>query len=141
MKRLKIYFAHSTKIDYKNLIYRDVINSQICLKHEFILPYTEEYKTRYVKDLMNSADLIIVETSNPTLLLKYELYLLKKINKPILYLSLENNIHKSLTKLVPNIEYTSENKTYIQTIEDFIITNEQKIKEESEYSDIVLGEL
>ena len=141
MKRLKIYFIHSTKIDYKNLIYRSVINSQVCLKHELMLPYTEEYKTKYVKDLIKEADLIIVEVSNPTLALKYELNVVKKVTKPILYLSLQNELPKNLIKLVPNIEYTSENKTYIQTIEDFIITQEQILNSETEYNNIVLGEL
>lgn len=141
MKRLKIYFIHSTKIDYKNLIYRSVINSQVCLKHELMLPYTEEYKTKYVKDLIKEADLIIVEVSNPTLALKYELNVVKKTIKPVLYLSLQNELPKNLIKLVPNIEYTSENKTYIQTIEDFIIKQEQILNSETEYNNIVLGEL
>ena len=140
-RRLKIYFVHSSKLDYKNLIYRLVINSQVCLNHELILPYTKEYQGKYVKELIEKADIIIAEVSYPSFGLKYELKLISKINKPIKYISLSNEIPKKLSKLVPEIEIITEDKSYIQIIEEFIKKYSGMTKEEYEDTTIVLGEL
>ncbi|MDD2409447.1 MAG: hypothetical protein PHD03_01850 [Bacilli bacterium] len=140
-RRLKVYFAHSSKLDYKNLIYRFVITSPVCINHELMLPYTKEYQTKYIKELMTEADIIIVEVSNPNLGLIYELKLLSKINKPIKYLSLTNEIPIKLKKLVPEIEYITEDKSYIQIIENFIKQYSDMSKEEYEDPTIILGEL
>lgn len=140
-RRLKVYFVHSSKLDYKNLIYRFVITSPVCINHELMLPYTNEYQTKYVKELIASADIIIAEVSNPNLGLIYELKLISKINKPIKYLSLTNEIPDKLKKLVPEIEYISEDKSYIQIIENFIKQFSNMSKEEYEDPTIILGEL
>ena len=60
-RRLKIYFIHSSKMDYNNLLYRQILASEVCLKHELILPQSKNYRDKYVKDLINKADLIIAE--------------------------------------------------------------------------------
>lgn len=140
-RRLKVYFVHSSKLDYKNLIYRFVITSSVCINHELMLPYTKEYQTKYVKEMMAEADIIIAEVSNPNLGLIYELKLLSKINKPIKYISLTNEIPDKLKKLVPEIEYITEDKSYIQIIENFIKQYSEMSKEEYEDPTIVLGEL
>jgi len=140
-RRLKVYFVHSSKLDYKNLIYRFVITSSVCINHELMLPYTKEYQTKYVKEMMAEADIIIAEVSNPNLGLIYELKLLSKINKPIKYISLTNEIPDKLKKLVPEIEYITEDKSYIQIIENFIKQYSEMSKEEYEDPTIILGEL
>lgn len=140
-RRLKVYFVHSSKLDYKNLIYRFVITSSVCINHELMLPYTKEYQTKYVKEMMAEADIIIAEVSNLNLGLIYELKLLSKINKPIKYISLTNEIPDKLKKLVPEIEYITEDKSYIQIIENFIKQYSEMSKEEYEDPTIILGEL
>ncbi|MDD4705625.1 MAG: hypothetical protein PHS24_00215 [Bacilli bacterium] len=140
-RRLKVYFVHSSKLDYKNLIYRLVITSPVCINHELMLPYTKEYQTKYVKELMAEADIIIAEVSNPNLGLIYELKLLSKINKPIKYLSLTNEIPDNVKKYVLEIEYITEDKSYIQIIENFIKQYSDISKEEYEDPTIILGEL
>ncbi len=136
-KRLKIYFVHSDKIDYNNLIYKEVLSNPICLKHDLILPLTKKYQTRYVKELINEADIIIADVSNTTFTHKYELSLLKKSGKPVKYISLDNEIPKKLNKVVSEIELTTLEKPYIKIIENFILSKE----EESNYNALVLGDI
>ena len=56
MKRLNIYFIHSKKFDYENLIYKKVLSSSVCLNQNIILPYSKNNQTTYTKDLMEKAD-------------------------------------------------------------------------------------
>ena len=65
MARLNVYFSHSTKFDYKNTLYKKILSSPICLSQNLILPMTDENKTKYIKDLINKADIIVVELSKP----------------------------------------------------------------------------
>lgn len=140
-RRLKIYFIHSTKYDYNNQFYRLILSSPICLSHELMLPYTKEYQGKYVKDLIEEADIIIAEINKYSFGLKYELKLVSKTNKPIKYISLSNEIPKKLKKLVPEIEFITEDKSFVLIVEEFI-KKYSKISEE-EYVDttIILGEL
>ena len=55
MKRLNIYFIHSKKFDYENLIYKKVLSSSVCLNQNIILPYSKNNQTTYTKDLMEKA--------------------------------------------------------------------------------------
>lgn len=140
-RRLKIYFIHSTKYDYNNLFYRFILSSPICLSHELMLPYTKEYQGKYVKDLINEADIIIAEINKSSFGLKYELKLISKINKPVKYISLSNEIPKNLKKIVPEIESITEDKSFIQIIENFIKKYSEMSKEEYEDPTIILGEI
>ena len=56
----KIYFIHSRKIDYNDLIYLPVLRSEVLHTHELMLPESENLKNVYYKDLINDADLIVV---------------------------------------------------------------------------------
>jgi len=38
---MKIYLAHSTSFDFKNEFYKPLENSQLNLKHDFILPHKD----------------------------------------------------------------------------------------------------
>ena len=73
MERLKIYFIHSKKFDYENLIYKKVLESTICVTQNFILPYTKNNEEKYAKDLIESSDLIVVDLYNPSIGLTIEL--------------------------------------------------------------------
>ena len=140
MRRLNIYFIHSTKFDYSNLLYKKVLSSRVCLSHNLILPMTKENRDKYIKDLMNKADIIIVELSNPSFGLGIELKFLTKIDKPKLFLSMDNKIPSKYKRLVPNIEETTPD-TYLKTIEDFISNNMGSALYENGDSTLTLGEL
>lgn len=140
MRRLNIYFIHSTKLDYNNLIYKKVLSSAVCLSHDLVLPLSKENQSKYYKDLINNADIIIAEVSHPTLGLFLELKYLTKVNKPKLFLSLDNTVPRNYKKLVPEIKEVNENN-YLNLIETFI--KEHSKDEEIKKDDMVvtLGEV
>lgn len=139
MARLNVYFSHSNKFDYTNLLYKKVLSSPICLTQNIILPMSNENKTKYIKDLINQSDIIIVELSNPTFWHKLELKWIIKANKPTLYLSSTNEIPKKYKKLVSNLTLTDDNNSYINLIENFI--KEHQTIKESENKPQIIGEL
>lgn len=120
MKRLNIYFIHSKKFDYENLIYKKVLSSSVCLKQNIILPYSKKNQTTYTKDLMEKADLIVVDLYKPSIGLTLELMMLSKLSdKKVLYLSQDNILPKKYQKYVK--EFTKHNgNNYIELIENFI---------------------
>lgn len=121
MERLNIYFMHSNKFDYENLIYKKVLSSSVCLMQNVILPYSDNNKTKYAKDLIKNADLVIVDLYKPSLGLSLELRWLSKIkDKKVLFLSQDNIIPKKYQKIVTDFTKYDENNTYIKLIEDFI---------------------
>ena len=121
MERLNIYFMHSNKFDYENLIYKKVLSSSVCLMQNVILPYSDNNKTKYAKDLIKSADLVIVDLYKPSFVLSLELRWLSKIkDKKVLFLSQDNIIPKKYQKIVTDFTKYDENNTYIKLIEDFI---------------------
>ena len=121
MERLNIYFMHSNKFDYENLIYKKVLSSSVCLMQNVILPYSDNNKTKYAKDLIKSADLVIVDLYKPSFGLSLELRWLSKIkDKKVLFLSQNNIILKKYQKIVTDFTKYDENNTYIKLIEDFI---------------------
>lgn len=121
MERLNIYFMHSNKFDYENLIYKKVLSSSVCLMQNVILPYGDNNKTKYAKDLIKNADLVIVDLYKPSFGLSLELRWLSKIkDKKVLFLSQDNMIPKKYQKIVTDLTKYDENNTYIKLIEDFI---------------------
>ena len=121
MERLNIYFMHSNKFDYENLIYKKVLSSSVCLLQNVILPYSDNNKTKYAKDLIKNADLVIVDLYKPSFGLSLELRWLSKIkDKKVLFLSQDNMIPKKYQKIVTDLTKYDENNTYIKLIEDFI---------------------
>ena len=112
---------HSNKFDYENLIYKKVLSSSVCLMQNVILPYSDNNKTKYAKDLIKSADLVIVALYKPSFGLSLELRWLSKIkDKKVLFLSQDNIIPKKYQKIVTDFTKYDENNTYIKLIEDFI---------------------
>lgn len=140
-RRLKIYFIHSSKIDYNNILYRHILSSSALVMHELMLPLTKNYQDKYVKDLLNNADIIIAFISDANFTLKLELKWALKSGKPIKYISLDNTIPKNIKKLVPEIEMITEEKTFLKIIENFIDYYAGKSIEELKDPSIVLGEL
>lgn len=121
MERLNIYFMHSNKFNYENLIYKKVLSSSVCLMQNVILPYSDNNKTKYAKDLIKNADLVIVDLYKPSFGLSLELRWLSKIkDKKVLFLSQDNMIPKKYQKIVTDLTKYDENNTYIKLIEDFI---------------------
>ena len=141
MERLNIYFMHSNKFDYENLIYKKVLSSSVCLSQNFILPYSDINKTKYAKDLIKNADLVIVDLYKPSFGLSLELKWLSKIkDKKVLFLSQDNMIPKKYQKLVTDLTKYDENNTYIKLIEDFI-NKELEIRSKVKDNVYTIGEI
>ena len=132
---------HSNKFDYENLIYKKVLSSSVCLSQNFILPYSDNNKTKYAKDLIKNADLVIVDLYKPSFGLSLELRWLSKIkDKKVLFLSQDNMIPKKYQKLVTNLTKYDENNTYIKLIEDFI-NKELEIRSKVKDNVYTIGEI
>ena len=141
MERLNIYFMHSNKFDYENLIYKKVLSSSVCLMQNVILPYSDNNKTKYAKDLIKNADLVIVDLYKPSFGLSLELRWLSKIkDKKILFLSQDNMIPKKYQKIVTNLTKYDENNTYIKLIEHFI-NKELEIRSKVKDNVYTIGEI
>lgn len=141
MERLNIYFMHSNKFDYENLIYKKVLSSSVCLSQNFILPYSDNNKTKYAKDLIKNADLVIVDLYKPSFGLSLELRWLSKIkDKKVLFLSQDNMIPKKYRKFVTDLTKYDENNTYIKLIEDFI-NKELEIRSKVKDNVYTIGEI
>ncbi len=141
MKRLNIYFIHSSKIDYNNLIYKKILSNNVCLSHNIILPMSSEYKEKYRKDLIEKADVIIVTLiGKPSLGLILELKWLQKVDKPKLFLSLDNNLPGNIKKYVNDVKFVKDD--YMKEIENFIIkTSKDEEDKAKEGLPVTLGEL
>ena len=141
MERLNIYFMNSNKFDYENLIYKKVLSSSVWLSQNFILPYSDNNKTKYAKDLIKNADLVIVDLYKPSFGLSLELRWLSKIkDKKVLFLSQDNMIPKKYRKLVTDLTKYDENNTYIKLIEDFI-NKELEIRSKVKDNVYTIGEI
>ena len=140
-RRLKIYFVHSLKYDYNNMLYRDLLTDSVLNKHELMLPMSNAYKEKYSKDLINKADLIVCEVSTPSFTEKLELKWVSKVSTPKLYFSFNNTVPKTFSKYVPAIEYTNNDKSYLDLIRNFVNEYSQISEEEAKDPTIILGSL
>ena len=109
--------------------------------HELMLPQTKTYEAEYYKELIKKADLIIVDASSYSFGIKLELKELKKHEKPILYISVTNEITKKLNKYISEIKLYTEEEPLIKIIEEFIKKYASMSIEEYKNPVIVLGEL
>lgn len=140
-RRLNIYFVHSLKYDYNNLLYRDLLTDSVLNKHELMLPMSKAYNNKYSKDLISKADLIVCEVSTPSFTEKLELKWVSRVSTPKLYFSFNNTVPKAFGKYVPELTYTNNDKTYIDLIKDFILKYAEISEEEANDPTITLGSL
>lgn len=140
MNRIKVCVIHSEKMDYNNLIYRKLLSNSTCLSHKLLLPMTKENETKYYKDLIEESDIVVVDCSNPTFVLKWQLkYIKKKVKKPVLYLSQNNIIPKEFRKLVPEVKLINGDLTYDGAVAEFINKSLEELTPKGEV--MTLGEI
>ena len=83
--KLNIYILHSEKIDYKNEIYKPLLELGLMKDYYLILPLSNKYKSDYIKDLLKTSDVVICNLSKFNLLSKFELKTAIKFDKLIYY--------------------------------------------------------
>ncbi len=140
--RLNIYFIHSDKIDYNNLIYLPVLRSNILSKHELVFTASNNNRDKYYKDLMDKADLFIVELTNPTMGFNMELKYAIMSKKPILALAQKTvGYDAKYQKLLPNVIGYGNEEEFRYFVETFVKNYEGKLGAGVVDPTIVLGEL
>lgn len=136
----RIYFIHSRKIDYNDLIYLPVLRSEVLHTHELMLPASEKLKDVYYKDLINDADLIVVELSNPDIGFNMELKQAILSRKPILALANKKiGFDMKYQKLLKNVYGYETEKEFREYVEKFVLKHEKDPR--ADVGTIILGNI
>ena len=77
---------HSDKVDYKNNIYKPLLKLGLMKDYFLILPMSENFKSTYIKELLNKSDVVICDLSKCNIFLSFEIKNAVKLNKKIYYL-------------------------------------------------------
>ena len=96
---MKIYVGHSTNFDYKNELYKPILESNLVNKYEFVFPHLN--KNFNSKEIIEQSDLFIAEVSYPTLGLGIEIGRAEMNNKNILC------IYKADAKISSSLKYVN----------------------------------
>lgn len=96
---MKIYVGHSTNFDYKNELYKPILESNLVNQNEFVFPHLN--KNFNSKEIIEQSDLFIAEVSFPTLGLGIEIGRAEMNNKKILC------IYKEGTKISSSLKYVN----------------------------------
>lgn len=140
--QLSIYFVHSEKIDYNDLIYLPVLRSNYLSQYKLIFPQSDENKDIYFKDLMDKADLFVVELTNPTMGFNMELKHAVLSKKPILALAQRNiGYDEKYQKLLKNVIGYNNESEFRYFVETFAKNYEGKIVGGQVDPSVVLGTL
>lgn len=139
---LKVYFIHSTKIDYNNLIYLPVLRSKELAHHRLLFAQNEENKDKYYKDLIASADVLVVELTSPDIGFNMELKEAVATKKPILALAQKSIGYDSkYQKLLKNVIGYSNEVEFRYFVETFVKNYETRINAGKTDPTVVLGVL
>ena len=115
--KLKIYIMHSEKIDYKNILYKPLLESDIGKNNILILPMSKRFESSYIKDLLNDSDIVICDLTNSNFFLRTEIKYSNKLDKKIYYYIDMNDKNKS--KYKDYIEY-SDNEDFINKVNNLL---------------------
>jgi len=63
---MRIYVAHPSSFDYENELYKPLRNSELNIKHEFVLPHEYKSQPENSKEIIKICDLFIAEVSYPS---------------------------------------------------------------------------
>lgn len=139
---LKVYFIHSSKINYNDLIYLPVLRSNILSKHTLIFPETNDNREVYYKDLMDKADVFVVELTSPDIGFNMELKQAIILKKPILALAQKSiGYEEKYQKLLKDVIGYSNEVELRQLVEDFVEKYKDRFVDGKLDSTVVLGVL
>lgn len=104
---MKVYFGHSSDIDYKEL-YKIIRESNT--KHEIILPHEHSKEPFSSKDFLKGCDLFIAEVSKPSTGLGMELAWAKDMDVPVIFMLKKGSKHSDCLKLISDkfVEYEND---------------------------------
>ena len=120
---MKIYVGHSTKYDYKNEIYKPLLDSILSKKVEFILPHNTD-KTFNSKEVIENSNLFIAEISEPSLGLGIEIGRAEMKGKKILCICNDKDkVPSSLKYVNVDVITYSDRNDMIRKIEEYLYKN------------------
>ena len=125
---MKIYVAHSKKIDYEKNLYSPMKKSDICINNDVFFPHDEEGKNVKTKDIIKQSDLVIAEVSEPAVGLGIELGWADCFNTKILCIYKKGKNYSSSIKFITNnfIEYENQ-EDMISKIQEFLKSNRKEV--------------
>lgn len=110
---------HSDKVDYKNNIYKPLLELGLMKDYFLILPMSENFKTTYIKELLNKSDVVICDLSKSNIFLSFEIKNAVKLNKKIYYLISSSDKKIKKYKNIDLISY-SDSKDYANKVKSIL---------------------
>lgn len=128
---MRIYIAHSKKINYKEDLYKPIREDSFFQNHEIILPHEERIASNNTREFYQSLDLMIAECSDSGTGLGIELGWAYDDKTPLYCIHKENTkINSSIKKITDNIYEYKDIPEMISIIKDIIAkeSNKETIK-------------
>lgn len=124
---------HSEKMDYKNEIYRPLLELGLMKDYFLVLPYSEKFKSSYIKETIGDSDVIICDLTKFNFFANLELKMAKKLEKTIYYFikSDDKNIKKYNDVIVYQDKEDFSNK--VKGLLDSLNKKELLLKRENIY--------
>lgn len=131
--KLKVYIMHSEKIDYKDEIYRPLLELGLMKDYFLVLPYSEKFKAIYIKETIGDSDVIICDLTKFNFFANLELKMAKRLEKTIYYFikSDDKNIKKYNEVIVYKDKVDFSNK--VKSLLDSLNKKELLLKRENIY--------
>lgn len=117
--KLNVYIMHSDKVDYKNNIYKPLLKLGLMKDYFLILPMSENFKSTYIKELLNKSDVVICDLSKSNIFLSFEIKNAVKLNKKIYYLISSNDKKIKKYKNIDLISY-SDSEDYANKVKSIL---------------------
>ena len=138
--RLRIYFIHSGNINANEQIYLPVLRSDQLSHDELIFVGSNNYADKYYKDLIDRANVCVVDLTDEDMGLNMELKYAITAKKPILALAnKEKGYDAKYDKILKNvIGYTNEAE-FRYFVETFAKNYEGKVYNDELDNSVVVG--
>lgn len=120
--KLNIYIMHSDKINYKDEIYKPLLEKGLLKEDMLILPLSKRFESSYIKELLIDSDIVICDLTKLNIFLKTEIKMAIKQDKPIYYFinSHDKNVNKydnlNPIKYVDKVEFSNKVKDLIDSL-------------------------
>lgn len=99
---------HSEKINYKEEIYKPLLEKGLMKDNTLILPLSKRFESSYIKELLMNSDIVVCDLTKCNLFLNAEIKMANKLNKQIYYFINSNDKNKSKYKDV--FEYSNKDE-------------------------------
>ena len=128
--KLSIYFIHSAEVNANETIYLPVLRSEQLSHDKLIFSASKKYKDKYYKDLIDRANVCVVELTKPDTGLNMELKYAITTKKPILALANKAiGYDAKYDKLLKNI--IGYSKVYNGSVDSTVVVGILRDKEET----------